>query len=107
MLPLKAALVATFCSGLAVFLCRAFPFLVFTKRKPPRILSFIEQYLPPMVMAILLVYCFRSTDFTTPPFGLPGMAALALTTVLHLWKGNPMVSILSGTILYMILIRVM
>jgi len=54
-LTLKAALVATFISALVVFLTRAFPFIVFSYRDPPRIISFIEKYIPPMIMAVLVV----------------------------------------------------
>jgi len=106
-LPLKTAIIATFASGLVVLLTRALPFLLFTKRKPPAILRFIEKYIPPMVMAILLVYCFKSVQFTAFPFGIPSLAALALTVVLHVWKGNAMLSIVSGTVLYMALIKLL
>jgi branched-subunit amino acid transport protein AzlD len=105
MLPLNLAAAAVFCSALVVFLTRAFPFLLFTKRKPPRVLAFIEKYIPPLVMAILLVYCFRAVDFTAPPYGIPALASLLATTLLHLWKSNALVSIFSGTALYMVLIR--
>jgi branched-subunit amino acid transport protein AzlD len=106
-LPLKTAVIAVFASALVVLLTRALPFLLFAKRKPPAILRFIEKYIPPMVMAILLVYCFKSVDFTGFPFGIPSLAALALTVVLHVWKGNAMISILSGTVLYMVLIKLL
>jgi len=56
-------------------------------------------------MAILLVYCFRSVDFTAFPYGIPALASLLATTLLHLWKSNALVSIFSGTALYMVLIR--
>ena len=35
--------------------------------------------------------------------GLPALAASVFTAVLHLWKGNYLISILGGTILYMII----
>jgi branched-subunit amino acid transport protein AzlD len=111
MLSLKDAIVAIFGSGLMVLCTRAFPFALFSKREPPAVLRFVEKYIPPMVMAILLVYCFRDARFTVPPFGpsagngIPRLAALAVVVVLHVWKGNAMVSILCGTALYMALLR--
>lgn len=60
-----------------------------------------------MVMAILVIYCLKDIRFEAHPWGLPSLTALAATVGLHLWKRNPMISILGGTILYMILSRVL
>lgn len=86
---------------------RAFPFLVFSKREVPAALKFIEKSLPPLIIAVLLVYCFKDLDFAARPFGAPNFIALAVVVFLHLWKKNSMVSIFGGTILFMVLSRVM
>ena len=104
-LTLKAALIATIISALVVFLTRAFPFIVFSYRDPPRIISFIEKYIPPMIMAVLVVYCFKDVEFASRPWGLPSIIALGTTALLHLWKRNAMISIFGGTLLYMALSR--
>lgn len=106
-LTLEQALIAALISALVIFLTRAFPFLLFSKREPPAIIRFIEKYIPPMVMAVLLVYCFKDVNFSASPFGLPELIALSVTVFLHLWKSNSMLSIFGGTILYMVLIRLM
>jgi branched-subunit amino acid transport protein AzlD len=106
-LSLTAVLTAALVSALVILATRAFPFLLFSRRDPPRIICFIEKYIPSMVMAILVVYSLKDIQFTSQPWGLPSGIALVLTTVLHLWKRNPMISIFGGTILYMILLRVM
>jgi Predicted branched-chain amino acid permeases (azaleucine resistance) len=106
-LTTTAVLAATFVSALVIAATRAFPFVLFSRRDPPRIIIFIEKYIPPMVMAILVVYCLKDVKFTSQPWGVPSLAALALTVILHLWKRNPMISIFGGTILYMILSRVL
>ena len=77
-LTLKAALIATLISALVVFLTRAFPFIVFSYRDPPRVISFIEKYIPPMIMAVLVVYCFKDVEFASRPWGLPSIIASAL-----------------------------
>ena len=56
-----------------------------------------------MIMAILLIYCLKDVDFATRPFGLPQLIALLVTVVSYLWKGNSMVSIFGGTIVFMLL----
>lgn len=56
-----------------------------------------------MIMAILLIYCLKDVNFTARPFGLPQLIALLVTVVSYLWKGNSMVSIFGGTIIFMLL----
>lgn len=106
-LTLAAVLTAILVSALVILATRAFPFVLFSRRNPPRIICFIEKYIPPMVMAILVVYCLKDTRLVSKPWGLPSFIALALTTVLHLWKRNPMISIFGGTIVYMVLSRML
>ena len=40
------------------------------------------------------------------PYGLPELISVALVVILHLLRGNTLLSILSGTICYMILVQV-
>ena len=79
---------------------------LFSKKQPPSFIRFIEKYIPPMIMAILLVYCMKDVNFVKSPFGLPQMLSLALTIILHLWKNNSMLSIFGGTIAFMVLQRI-
>ena len=102
-LTLNNALIATLIAALVIFTTRLFPFALFSKREPPPLLRFIEKYIPPMIMAILLIYCLKDVNFTIRPFGLPQLIALLITVVSYLWKGNSMVSIFGGTIVFMIL----
>lgn len=105
-LTLFQALIAMIVSGLIVFSLRAFPFVLFSKREPPKLFRFIQRYIPPMMMAVLLVYCLKDVQFTRPPFSLPEIAALAFTVIAHVWKGNSMISIFGGTALFMVLSRI-
>lgn len=107
MISIKAAIIASLLSGAIIFLERFFPFALFSKKNPPKILSFIERYLPAMVIAVLIVYCLKDIQFTSAPFGAPYFIAIAVTIVLHLWLKNSMVSIFGSTIVFMILSRIM
>lgn len=91
--------------ALVTLFTRAASFLFFARRRPPAILEYVQRFLPPAVMAILVVSSFRSIDFASPPYGLPAIAAAALTAALHVWKRNALLSIVGGTGLYMILLR--
>lgn len=102
-LSIPVVLIATLICGLIIFFERAFPFILFSKKEPPLFLNFIEKYIPPMVMAVLVIYCFKDIQFTKMPFCIPEFIAILVTIVLHLWKKNPMISIFTGTGVFMLL----
>ncbi len=105
-LTLLQAVIATLASAVLMFLLRAFPFIIFSKKKPPQIISFIEKYIPAMVIGVLIIYCLvdpKYMTFSASPWGIPAISAVAATILLHIWKGNSMLSIFGGTILYMVL----
>ncbi|MBQ6781012.1 MAG: AzlD domain-containing protein [Treponema sp.] len=102
-LSLTAVLIATLATALLLFLLRAFPFLLFSKKEPPALILFVERYIPSMIIAVLIVYCLKDVKFVSAPFGLPSLIAIGATTGLHLWKNNSLLSIFGGTIIYMVL----
>ncbi|MDR3049355.1 MAG: AzlD domain-containing protein [Elusimicrobiota bacterium] len=105
MLSIKEILIAIFAIGAIVFLERAFPFILFSKRKPPKLLRFIERYIPPLILTILLVYCLKSNfDLADLSAIVPAIIGLAITTITYLYRKNVMISISLGTIIYMIMI---
>lgn len=125
-LTLIQAVIGTLVATAVIFASRAFPFVLFSRREPPAIIRFIERYIPAMVMAVLLVAYIKDMAVTVTPEGImkaaagsaewfknlfhrwgPAVLGLGLTVTLHLWKRNSMVSIFGGTILYMVLIRIM
>jgi branched-subunit amino acid transport protein AzlD len=103
MTTLSQALIAIPLMALVILATRALPFLLFARRDPPRFFRFIERFIPPMVMAVLVVYCLKDIRWTAWPSGIPEIAALAVVTALHLWKKNAMLSIFGGTAFYMAL----
>jgi branched-subunit amino acid transport protein AzlD len=90
--------------ALITFFTRAFPFIFF-KKKPGATLEFLEKNIPPMIMLILVAYCLKDINWTAIPFGMPEVICIILTALLHFLKGNSILSIFSGTILYMLLIQ--
>ena len=100
-----AALVAVM--AVVTFLTRALPFLLFGRGgKPPWLVLYLGRFLPPAVIAMLIVYCYRGATFASPAGWAPGLIAGAAVVALHLWKKNNMLSIVGGTILYMVLVQV-
>lgn len=87
--------------------CRAAPFLFFMKSRPPPVVDFLQIYIPPMIMTVLVLGSYKAISFAKAPYGLPEIVSGLAVASLHLWKRNTLLSILGGTALYMILIRVM
>ena len=56
-------------------------------------------------MSLLVVFTLRHVDVSGVYHGMPDMIAVAVTVLLHLWKGNMFLSIGGGTILYMVLVQ--
>ena len=86
---------------------RAAPFLLFGSRPLPKTMRYLGKALPPAIMTVLVIYCLRNTAFDRSPFGIPELAACALVAVLQIVKRNMYLSIIAGTVCYMVLIRVL
>lgn len=99
-------LVAILAMGPVTLLCRAAAFLFFRDRKPPEFVDYPQLFLPPVVMPLLVLNGLKGVRFDRAPFGLPELAATGLTALLHAWKRAVLLSIVAGTALYMILIRI-
>ena len=98
-----AAVLVAVMSAVTVLL-RALPFLVFRK-KVPAYVTYLGRVLPPAIIGMLVIYCLKDTTVTAAPFGAPELIAGALVVILQAWKRNALLSILSGTAVYMLLIQ--
>ena len=88
------------------FLTRALPFLLFDRGDhPPKLVLYLGRVLPPAIIAMLIVYCLKGVTFTTLGGWVPPLAASLAAVLLHLWKGNDLISIFGATVLYMILVQ--
>ena len=88
------------------FLTRALPFLLFDRgNHPPRLVLYLGRVLPPAIIAMLIVYCLKGMSFAAPVGWLPMVLAGLAAVILHLWKGNDLVSIFGATALYMVLVQ--
>ncbi len=86
---------------------RAFPFLIFGSRPLPKMIRYLGKALPPAIMTVLVVYCLRNTSVRQSPYGIPELIACVLVVFLQATRKNMYLSIIAGTICYMILIRIM
>ena len=85
---------------------RWLPFLMFPENKqPPKVVLYLGRVLPPAMMGLLVVYCFKNVSWLSGSHGATELLAVAAVVILHLWKKNVLLSIAGGTALYMILVQ--
>lgn len=88
----------------ATALTRFVPFIIFRGKTTPRYIQYLSQVLPMTVFGMLVVYCLRNVHIKTAPFGIPEAIGV-LVTALHFWKRQMMISILGGTLTYMLIVQ--
>lgn len=92
--------------ALGTMLTRFLPFLVFPAGKEtPKLIQKLGQLLPGAVFSLLVVYCLKNVDLFSGSHGLPEAIAIAAITAVHLWKRNTLISIATGTLVYMLLVQ--
>ena len=99
----SAALIATM--SVVTILLRFLPFVVFRKHTPEYI-SYLGRVLPPAIIAMLVVYCLKDISLAASPFGIPELIAVAVVVGTQVWKRNSLISILTGTVVYMVLVQI-
>lgn len=103
--PLET-LASIFVMSVVTFFTRALPFLLFDRGDhPPKIVLYLGKVLPPAIIAMLIVYCLKGVTFTSLGGWLPTLLAGVTAVLLHVWKGNDLLSIFGATGLYMVLVQ--
>ena len=76
----------------------------------PSFILYLGEVLGPAVFGLLVVYCFRNTDFLTSfanggTHGIPEIAGLLVTSGIFCKTRNMMLSMAAGTAIYMFLVQ--
>ena len=92
--------------ALGVQISRWLPFIAFSgKKELPEFIKYLGNVLPPALMGLLVVYCFKSTPILTGNHGLPELIASAVVILTYRWKENLLISVGGGTLVYMLLLQ--
>ena len=92
--------------ALVTALTRFLPFLIFRgKGKVPKWIDKLGKTLPYAIMGMLVVYCLKGIDFSSLSAFLPQLIACAVVGVLYVWRRNTLLSIVAGTVCYMLLVQ--
>ena len=93
-------------TGLIAFII-FLPFLIFGEnRKTPPLVTYLGQVLPYAIMGMLVVYTLKNVTPLEGNHGIPELIGVLLVVFLHKWKHNTLLSIVGGTIIYMLLVQV-
>lgn len=85
---------------------RFLPFIIWNgNRKTPKIIDKLGKVLPAAIMGMLVIYCLKDVSFTSVSGFLPTLAACLVVGVLYIWKRNTLISIIAGTVCYMLLVQ--
>lgn len=92
--------------ALTTIALRFLPFWIFPPSKqPPALITYLGKVLPRAAIALLVVYAVKDVSIVTSPHGLPELIAILAIVVVHVFKRNTLLSIATGTILYMMLVQ--
>lgn len=92
--------------AITTFLTRALPFIIFKDpKKTPDLIIYLSKVLPYSIMAMLVIYCLKDMNFFNKNHALPELIAVIATILIHLYKNNTLLSIITGTIIYMVCIQ--
>lgn len=85
---------------------RFLPFILFPANKPPpKYVQYLGKELPAAVLGMLVVYCLKDVNILVGSHGIPELIAVTVIVVLHFWKKQRLLSILGGTVIYMLLVQ--
>ena len=104
MFNMHSLLIVAVASAVTILL-RFLPFFIFGEKKTPEFLDYLGKYLQYAIMAMLVVYCLKGVSFAAAASWVPSAIGVAVVVVLHIWKRNTLLSIVGGTICYMVMIQ--
>ncbi|MCL2380292.1 MAG: AzlD domain-containing protein [Treponema sp.] len=91
--------------AIMTWITRGLPYILFAKKSPPPVVTYLGAVLPASIMVILVIFCLRNTQFTVYPYGAAEFISVALVAVMQFWRKNLIISVFAGTVCYMVLIR--
>lgn len=91
--------------SLVTIAIRFLPFVLFADKKTPKWMLRLEKTLPFAVIGMLVIYCLKDTSFSAAIGFVPTIIAVLAVVLSYVWKKNTLLSIVVGTVLYMVLVQ--
>ena len=85
---------------------RFLPFLIFRgDKKTPKLIEKLGGMLPYAIMGMLVVYCLKGVSVASFSGWVPPLVSCLVVGILYVWKRNTLVSIIAGTVCYMLMVQ--
>lgn len=85
---------------------RFLPFVIFRgNKKTPKLIEKLGKMLPYAIMGMLVVYCLKGVSVTSLSGWVPPFVSCLVVGALYVWKRNTLVSIIAGTVCYMLMVQ--
>lgn len=92
--------------SLTTILTRYLPFILFPPSKePPLFVNYLGTVLPTAAVGLLVVYALKDTVVWSYPYALPELIAVCFIVLIHLKFRRFLLSVVTGTFVYMLLIQ--
>lgn len=75
------------------------------KRKTPKLINYLGHSLPGAIFGILVIYCLKDVNVMDINSVMPNLIAIIYIIAIHLYKRNMLLTLATGTTLYMILVQ--
>lgn len=99
---LLAAVCALF---LLAIVTRFLPFWLQSFFHKSALLKRVGSYLPSVIMLLLVFHALEDVHFSNFPFGLSELISLGISVLLYMWKRNLLISLVPGTIIYVLMLN--
>lgn len=90
--------------GTVTLMTRLLPFVAFRKKSYP-VIEYLGDVLPFSIMAMLVVYCLKDVQLLSGNHGVCEIIGVLSVVLLHVWKRNTLLSIIAGTLIYMVCVQ--
>ena len=102
---LTTSILIVIAGTIATMITRLVPLWLPDRIKNSKIFEHLSLVLPVASFGLLVVYSLKDVAFNAFPFGLPELVSVLFIVIIQYKKDNLLLSIFSGTALYMILIN--
>ena len=85
---------------------RFLPFVIFRgHKKTPKLIEKLGRALPYAIMGMLVVYCLKGVSVRSFSGWVPSLVSCLVVGLLYVWKRNTLLSIITGTVCYMLMVQ--
>lgn len=99
-------LICVVISAIVTIFLRAIPFLAFGgDKKLPVFIEYLGKTLPYAIIGMLVVFCMKEVSFDATVKWAPQFIAGAIVVLSYVWKKSTILSIVAGTVCYMLMVQ--